>query len=81
MPAIINGHPAGHPLHAGKAWNALVDGKRIWPAMSATQAAELADRWIVSPPRLHTPSSRATLAGSKLTITHAAINGNTITVQ
>lgn len=81
MPAIINGHVCGHPLHGGKAWNAVYKGRRIWPVLTESKAASLTDRWIASPPRAYAPGGRATASGSKLTITNAAINGNTLALQ
>lgn len=81
MPAIINGHACGHPLHDGKAWNAVYESHRIWPALTESKAASLTDRWIASPPRAYAPSSRAAVTGSRLTITNAAINNGIITLQ
>lgn len=81
MPAIVNSHICGHPLHDGKAWNAAYKGHRLWPALTESEAASLTERWVASPPRAYAPSSRAAVAGSKLTITQAAIDGDTITLQ
>lgn len=81
MPAIVNSHICGHPLHDGKAWNAAYKGHRLWPALTESEAASLTDRWIASPPRAYAPSSRATLAGSKITITHAVISGGILILQ
>lgn len=81
MPAVINGSTSGHPLLDGEAWNALVNGKRIWPVLTKSKAASLTDRWIADPPRAWAPSSRATVAGTKITITHATAESGIVTVE